>query len=502
MKKTTVTIILLAGIIIIINLISRQLFFRFDLTEDKQYTLSKATKNILRSLDEPVTVKAYFSEDLPPNISKTRKDFEDFLIEYNRLSNGNVVYEFINPNEDDEKEQEALKAGVQPVMINVRDKDQVKQQKAFLGAVLELGEQREVIPFIQPGAPLEYAMSTSIKKMTVIDKPSIGLIQGHGEPSLGEMYQVQAGLNVLYDVEPYTIQDTTPIPERFRTLAIVRPTDSIPPGQLAQLDAFLERGGNLFVALNRVEGDLQNAMGTAVNTGLETWLASKGIIVDDYFIVDSKCGAVTVQQQQGFFRIASKVKFPFLPIISIFADHPISKGLEAVVLPFASPVRFSGDTSATFTSLAFTSGKSGALKAPQYFDIQKQWTDNDFPLQNQVVAGVLEKTGQNGQTWRLCVVGDGDFAVNGPREQSQQLQDDNVNLMVNAIDWLSDDTGLIELRTKGIQYRPLDELDEGTKSFLKYLNFLLPIILLAGYGVVRSQINRNKRIRRMQENYE
>jgi ABC-type uncharacterized transport system involved in gliding motility auxiliary subunit len=193
MKKTTVSILIIIGILILVNLVSEQYYFRADLTEDKQYTLSEATKGILKNLEEPVTVKAFFSENLPPNIAKTKKDFEEYLIEFARLSDDNLVYSFSNPNESEEKEQEALQAGVQPVMINVREKDQMKQQKAFLGAVLQLGEEKEVIPFMQPGSAMEYALSTAIKKISVIDKPTVGFIQGHGQPDLSEMQQVMSG---------------------------------------------------------------------------------------------------------------------------------------------------------------------------------------------------------------------------------------------------------------------------------------------------------------------
>ena len=81
MKKNTTSILLIVGILIIFNLLSVQYYFRIDLTEDKQYTLSESTKNIMESLDEPITVKAYFSENLPPNIARTKKDFEEYLIE-------------------------------------------------------------------------------------------------------------------------------------------------------------------------------------------------------------------------------------------------------------------------------------------------------------------------------------------------------------------------------------------------------------------------------------
>jgi ABC-type uncharacterized transport system involved in gliding motility auxiliary subunit len=101
----------------------------------------------------------------------------------------------------------------------------------------------------------------------------------------------------------------------------------------------------------------------------------------------------------------------------------------------------------------------------------------------------------------MVVIGDGNFAVNGAGQQAQQINADNVNLMVNAIDWLTDDTGLIELRTKGVTNRPLDQLEDGRKTFLKYLNFLLPILLIIFYGIVRSQRNRALRYKRMQENF-
>src|SRR5687767_3396266 len=121
MKSTLFsTIALIIGIIVIINLLAQEYHIRLDLTEDKQYTLSEATREILDDLEEPVTVKAYFSKDLPPNIVKTRQDFQDLLIEYANISDDEVLYEFINPNERESYEQEAVENGIRPVLINVR----------------------------------------------------------------------------------------------------------------------------------------------------------------------------------------------------------------------------------------------------------------------------------------------------------------------------------------------------------------------------------------------
>ena len=502
-KSFYTSVLLIIGILLLINFISTDLYLRFDLTENKRFTLSKATDDVLEELVEPVTVKAYFSENLPPNIAQTRQDFQDLLVEYSSISGGNLVFEFINPNEDPQTEQEAAQAGISPVMINVREKDQMKQQKAFMGAVVQMGEQQDVIPFMQPGEAMEYALTTSVKKLSVVDKPVVGLVQGHGQPSTFDMQQAGQALSVLYNFEDIPLTDTTQIPARFKTLAMVAPTDTIPPAHLAQLDGFLGRGGKLLVALNRVDGDLQNASGRSVYTGLSQWLESKGVTVENKFVIDASCAPITVQQQQGPFRVQSQVQFPYLPILNKFEDHPITKGLESVILPFASPLVFSGDTTVNYVPLAYTSEQSGTANAPTYFNIQQQWTEADFPLSTQVVAAALEGNLVGDTYSKLVVVGDGDFAINSRGGgQPQAVQPDNVSLFVNSIDWLSDDTGLIELRTKGVTSRPIDQLEDGTKATLKWLNFGVPILLAILYGIVRAQMRRVQRVKRMEVNYE
>jgi gliding-associated putative ABC transporter substrate-binding component GldG len=500
-KKISTTILLVAVIVVIVNILSENYNFRLDLTEGGEYTLSKATRNILKSLDKPVTITAYFSKDLPPNIGNISGNLKDMLIEYSNRSDGMIVYKFVNPNESDQLEQEAVKNGIQPIMINVREKDQVKQQKAYLGAVVSMGDEKEKIPFFQPGAAMEYALSTAIKKLSVTNKPSIALIQGHGEPYISDVMQVYNELSILYNVEALTLTDTTVIPEKFKTIAVIRPTDTIPPVQLSILDKFLARGGNIFLALNRVDGNFSNATGNPVSNGMEEWLARKGVTISPNFVVDATCGVVTLQQQQGGFTMSTQLQFPYLPVIHKFANNPITKGLEAVSLQFASPVTFSGDSTIKFTPLAFTSDKSGSLNAPLYFDVQKQWQLTDFPLKAIPVAGLLEGRLAGSANSKMILVTDGDFAINGPRG-GNQLPKDNVSLLVNSIDWLSDDTGLIDLRTKGITSRPIKEMESGTKTFLKWFNFLLPLVLVVIYGLVRVQANRNKRIKRMEVNYE
>ena len=188
-------------ILLVINIISDKLFFRVDFTADSRYTLSSATKSILANLDEPVMITAYYSDDLPAEILRTKRDFKDLLTEYHNVSRGQFDFRFVNASSSEEAEQEALNAGVYPIMLNVREKDQVRQQRVFMGAVVEQGRKKEILPIIQPEMPVEYALSSAIRKMSSVHRPLVGILQGHGEPPLMAMQQALAEMEVICDVQ-------------------------------------------------------------------------------------------------------------------------------------------------------------------------------------------------------------------------------------------------------------------------------------------------------------
>lgn len=504
MKKQTIItqLLIMVAIVIVANMLSNSLYFRLDFTEDQRYTLSEASKDILEELNDVVTVSAYFSEDLPPQLLSNRKDFEDMLIEYEQRSGGNVVYEFINPNEDQAKEQEVQQKGIGPIMINVRENDRVQQMRAYMGAVLQMGDQREIIPLIQPGTAMEYELTTSIKKLSVLDKPKVGLLAGHGEASLASIPQLRQQLNVLYEVEEYSISETESIPTFYRALAIVAPSDTIPQSHFAKLNEFLRSGGKIFVAYSNVQGDLQQgSLTTAPNIGLVGWLNTKGFTVGGDFVIDTECATINVQQRQGFFTINSQKEFPYFPQVSNFEDHPITRGLDQITFTFASSVvPTSQDTTVSATPIIFTSENSGVVRAPSFVDIQKQWTQNDFGMGVQSLGVAAQ--GLEGGLGKMVVVGNGDFFINGEGQQARQLQPDHVNLASNSIDWLADDTGLIDLRTKGITSRPLESIEDGKKEAIKYANVFAPILLLLIYAFARRLQNQRRRQKWMQGNFE
>lgn len=504
MKKYYNSLILI-GVLILVNLLSYKFYYRLDLTSDHQFTLSNATKNILKSLEDPVTVTAYFSENLPPNVQKTREDFRDLLEEYAGISGGMVEYRFVDPSKDKEKEQEALQSGIRPVMINVREKDEIKQQKSFIGAIISLDDRKEIIPFIKPGAPLEYDLSTAIKKVSIENKPSVAILSGHGEPGVDLLSQVEQSLSILYNPESVNLKTVKEIDPKFKVALLIAPKDSFATDDFQKLDSYLSKGGNLVLAINSVDGDFQQSRGVIVNTGIENWLKSKGLNIDHKFVVDANCGSVSVQQKQGYFTMVNQVKFPFLPIIRNFDEHTITKGIEEVIFKFASPMEYIGDSSIHFTELATTSEKSGEVDGSTYFDVMnKKWTSADFNNPNITVGGILEGKLVGGVDSKMVVYTDGDFAITGSGRNRQN--DNNISLLVNSVDWLGDDTGLIELRTKGVVSRPIEqefltEEASGKRSFIKYFNFGLPILLVILIGIFIMQRRKAIRIRRMQEEY-
>ena len=487
--------VLVAGILLLVNLLAREYSLRLDFTADKRYTLNKVTKDILKELNDPITVTVYFSKDLPPKYSRIRREFKETLQEYGRRSDGKLVYEIINPNESKELAAKALKDGIQPLEVNIREKDQVKAIKAYMGAIVQMGQAREILPIVL-AEPIEYALTTRIKKLTTDKKPKIAFLQGHKEPPLALLTQLNQILNISYTPQALFLTDTTKIPEDIRTIAIIAPKDSIPPSHFRQLDEFMAKGGNVTIAIDKVNLPRQlNQPLAPIKNGLEAWLKTKGVSLEDKLVIDAQCNKIAVPRQIGNLTVQSEAQFPYFPILSKFSSHPVAQGLDAVLYQFAAPLKFSGDPNKTFTPLAYTSAKSGLLPIKMPVSIEQNFASS-FTQPRQVVAAALEDKATKGKTpkSRMVVFANGGFIA--PQQRGQTLNQDNVNFMANAIDWLQRDTKMIELRTKQVQYRPLRQgMKEGFKAFIKYFNLLFPMLLVIGYGIYRNQ--KRKAIRRM-----
>lgn len=481
-KKTFLMIIgAVIGIVILLNIFSYFFYARFDFTADKSYTLSEPTKNILSGLKQPVTVTAYISTDLPPDITRTKDEFKDMLAEYGYLAGTNFIYKIEDPGDGIKAEED----GITPAILDVREKDQVKQQKIYLGAVIKYGTRKEIIPLIQPGSSMEYALTTSIKKMTAENKSSVGYILGHGEPSQQAVAQLMQSLRVTLDVIPVDLSDSLYIPEAIKTILIIAPSAEYPAEHLALLESFVAKGGNIVAAINTVDIDQQTGEAKKLETGLPDFFKDRGLNIKSDFVRDFSCASIMVRQQSAGLEFQTPVSFHYFPVITQFANIPPLKGIEGLTLMFPSSIDIIARPGIKFTPLAITSDRSGLDVLPLKIDLQKEWTGSDFQFSYLNTAVMAEGRFGNAVS-KIVLISDGDFVINGEGQQAQSIQADNINFLANMIEYVTDNSGLAQLRNKGVTQRPIDpSIAEGSKAVIKYLNFLAPVLLTILFGFYR-----------------
>ncbi len=481
MRKQEIYLRLTLYIIIIALFVAAAYIFpiRIDLTRDQRYSLSTTTRTILEQLTSPITITAYFTEDLPPNLALVRQDILFLLDEYAIAANGKVRYQIVNPNESPEKERQAQMEGITPLIVSVREKDQMKQMKAYLGLVLHYQNRKEVLPIVPLDGSYEYALTRAIKKLTQTHKIPIAYLQGHGEPPLDQMRTLRTELEIFYRIHTISLNDIANLPtlDTFATLLWVQPTDSLPTPILQHIEQYLKKGGKLCLLYDALNASLQSQFIQLRPTKLHKWLRNTfGVEIEPRILLDAQCGQVLVQQQRGIFMFQVPINFPYFPVITEFADHPITRGLDQVFLYFASPVSRVRPP-LRFTPLAMSSPYSAVENPPVFVDIQREWKQEDFPLQNLPVAALVEDTTTG---MAMVLIGDGDLTT---EQNNQPPVPANIAFVVNAIEWLTDAQGLAALRTKVIRAYPLKQISDSKKQMIKVLNVSLPVFLVILLGL-------------------
>lgn len=493
---STAILLLSLAALALVNILGQRFKFRLDLTADRAYTLDPATLRLIRGLPENVTVTAYFTDGLPPEMAVARQDFKDLLTEYGERSGGKVAYEFLDPGGSEALTAKAVREGVRPLLAQTRKKDRSENIQVLMGAVLRMGNRQTVIPALREGPGMEWILTSAIAQLARTDKPLIGVLQGHHEPPLRALDEMAVQLQAQYDVEATAIYDAFPINERFTSLLIIDPRDSIPPRHLERIDEYMAKGHGVVLAFGAVEADLARTAAVGMrDIGIGPWLASHGLEVGPGVVVDARCGQVSVLQSTIQQPVA--INFPFYPLMDRFGSHPVGHGLDLVMFQFAAPITFTGDsTRLRYTPILRTSDKSGALQAPLVVDLRHAWSDADFAAGPQVVGAALEP--RDTAQGRLAVFSNGSFCTGDQGGQQVSLPQGNLDLMVNAVDWVTRNTGLLSIRGKQKSFRPIRDPGDQMRTLLKWLNLLLPVALVLLYGLARMQWRRRQRKQRMQ----
>jgi gliding-associated putative ABC transporter substrate-binding component GldG len=535
-QQSSLFIVAVVGSLVLINLIGLRLFGRIDFTQDHAYTLSKASKETLAGLEDPVTVKAYFTDKLPPPYSANARYVRDLLEEFRAASHGKLSFEFIDPMEaetDLDKaakrdvkrdifgrrfrepttvEKELAEAGVQPVEIRVVEEDQVQTKRAYMGVQLNFGDKKEVIPVVQDLGSLEYDLTSLLKKLTRKKTPVLAVLQGHDEPKLQEKFgRLQTTLSGMYTLRPLDLQGKDAIPEDVDALMVLGPKTPVKPNELKAIDQFLMKGKSVGFFLDSVEVDTRTFQSQPADHGLAGLLQTYGITIGDKLVADVQSAQLNVQERRGFMVVSMPVPYPFIPELArLERDSPITKGLSGIAFPFASSITTIAAEGRQVAVLARSSPKSWLEQKPYNVDPRRDWRQENITASGpyDLMVQVTGKLQSHFATEANAATSTAGPHVLGESQGEPRiivagtaavLEDDfmsrsNQALALNIADWLMQDASLLQMRSRGLAAAPLQtDLSDGTRNGFKFGNALGVPLALALFGVVRWRMRESRR---------
>jgi len=556
-KQNISQLTLLILSIVLITYISTFFFYRIDLTSEKRYTLSPLTRKLLRNLDDIVYIKIYLDGKLNVPFKKMQKSIMEILDEFKVLAKDNLEYELINPFDNanprirNDVINELYNKGLNPENIISKDKEGgTYEQLVFPGVLITykdielpvnllknnpgLNDEESINNSIQN---LEYAFISEIRNITnrVIEK--IAFIEGHGELNEFNVGDITKELANYFQVDRGKIGGNPGILDKYKAIIIAKPTKRFSEQDKFVIDQYIMNGGKVMWIIDAVEVSLDSLVnGTTVamanNLNIEDLLFRYGVRLNPKLIQDIQCNILLVNVA----LIGNNPKFipaPWLyfPLISCPATHPITKSINMIKTEFINPI----DTIAARKSikkivLLKSSENSNLIEAPAMIkleDIGKDVNKEDFNNSYQPVAVLLEGQFESAFKNRILteyypdnmpdfkessienkmiVISDGDIIRNDTKrtakgtlilplgfDRNTKQTFGNKNFILNAIHYLTDNTGLINIRSKEIKLRLLDRAkinDERTKWIL--INTMVPIIIIILFGIIYNYIRKLK----------
>ena len=523
------------GAIVVVNLIATRVFGRLDLTESKVYTLSRASKDIVGSLPDYLTVKAYMSKDLPPELANGSRYVRDLVDEYRTYSKGKLRFEVIDPGTDKKLEEEANACKINKLQVQVLRSQKFEVGSYYLGLCFQYNGQDEAIPEIGQVEGLEYQISSLIKRMTQ-KKRKIAFTNGHGEHDLSEGFQALKHV-LSQEFETTTVNpSTSDIGADVDTLVVGGPRQAFDDKARHAIDHFLMTGkGAIFLIDGMVMGQPRNNMGgpdmpgmpkigQANDTGLNEVLSAYGFKINSDFVLDRQNVPGPVEYS-GRRMLANHPIFVGVEIDEDKdKDFSVLQGVKALVFPYASSVDLvgplQGGKPAQGKLWTLARSSATAWKQTGFFMMSpgakiEEGKDQasvglayayQGPLKSAypsptVTPGmsVPDAAGaplsESKKPVRLVVVGDSDFASDEYLQMSRFLPiyQSGAQLLFNAISWTLEDEALTPVRTKTVAARPIQIESEQKVAALKAINIAGVPLLFCAFGILRWRVRRSRR---------
>ena len=534
-SNTLAFVAIIIGILVLVNFLSSRRFFRTDLTQDKRYTVSKATKNLIKSLDDIVTITVYFSME-PAGVAQIRRDVKDVLNEYKAFSK-KLQIDYIDPSGlDDGEKQELRFKGVNEVQINVRGKHKLEIANVFMGISIGYSGKEEVLPVVQSTANFEYELTSAILKVTTKEAKTIGFLTGHDEYDINAQNEGTQQFRQLmdksgkgqYNITTVDLQAGDPVDASVTTLVVAGPKQPISDREKYEIDQFIMRGGKAIFLIDPVTINMQTLQGTPLPTGLNDLLEHYGVKLGNNLIADLRSHD-NVQTQRGFMTVIQDYPY-FVKIISqnFSKEHAVTSQLEALTLPWTSSLETVAVDGVKATALAKTTEFGQSFQG--YYNVMpgtqipkgehKGFTtvaslEGKFksfyagkeipavdPTTNDETENENDTTPLNEESEERTTINESaetQIIVVGTAQVLTQLSRNSVDFFLNSIDWLTQGDTLIGIRSHTITDRPLKETSNLEKNIIMFLCIVGIPLLVVLIGLVRYLLK--GRVKRMVETY-
>ncbi len=541
-------------VLILIGILSNLTFTRFDFTKEKRFTISPVSRGIMDSLPAPVRIVVYLQGDnFPGTMKRLQRATRDMLSDLQAYSHNKLQFEFVDPiaaikkmpDNQQEAEYDSLRArGIVGQPNSVKIDNGVTQMLIFPEALVAFGGRTIAVNLLQSRIGLsedevynnlEYAFSSAIKKITSGGKPIIAFSEGNKELSDLQLNDAMKSLSDGYEIGRLNL-NTVPLNILMKVKLLVIPKPNAPFTELEKfkIDQFIMRGGRVLWAIDQVNAEMDSLRGHGneqmsfpKQLNLDDQLFTYGIRINYDLIADMSCAQIPVSTGDvGGQAQIQMLPWLYYPIFMPLSKNPVVKNLDAIKGEFVSTIDTLAIKNVTKTVLLSSSPLNKKLNAPHIISLQaleQEPQEKEFQNPTRIVAVLLDGRFKSdfmnrpvpegltehvdvipqSKPTKMIVISDGDIFKNDiePDGSPDALGYDrymhqnfgNKNLLLNIADYMTDDSGLIALRTKEIKVRLLDRPKIRTeKLYWQLLNNILPLALLLTFAIFQHYIRRRK----------
>ncbi|MBF4494273.1 gliding motility-associated ABC transporter substrate-binding protein GldG [Flavobacterium sp. MR2016-29] len=541
-------------ILIVLNVLGSLFFHRFDLTKDKRYTLSETSLQIVKQVKNPLSIKIYMQGDLPADFRRLQQETKQLLEEF-QAYNKNIVFEFVNPLENGEESMDVVKSlyqkGMTPINITVDDKGKQSQAMVFPWAVAVYDNKEVNIPLLKNimGASttkkvigsiqhLEYSIADAINKITKAKQKKVAIIKGNGEINEVHIAKMLMQIRESYYIGPFTLDSVAQNPngtldalKKYDLAIISKPTQTFTDEEKQVLDQFIMNGGKTLWLIDQVAADMDSLYNQAGATlayprdlNLNDMFFKYGFRINPDLVKDEQGSPIKLATgEQGSATQYQDFVWKFAPQVYPTSKHPIVKNLGGIRFDFASPI----DTlkngikktvllqSSQYSKTIGTPSEINLNSVTEHTSPQEYVNKGNLPLsvllegsfhsafENRVLPFKENSFQSKGKPNKMIVIADGDLARNqldknmmpvelGYDQRTGNLYD-NKDFIMNCINYLLDDTGLINIRSKDVDLPLLDkEKVYENYTLTQFITIGLPILILLVFGLVFTYLRKRK----------